>query len=488
MYGWGLYGSNVRGVAEGYMKNGIRDPRVMAKNFLAANKTAEAAIKALKEGLKINKSVSEEVKKTARKAIKILQSGESIPETIGNLYEQTFFTDRALGDESHLLKWYEPVTREQMDWIESRLKAEGIGNVNMPFLKGELPNPDNPLGGPANAKIKNGRTVYDHLANKLGSPKAASEFLARAGIDGVKYPVDSYGGKGVKDGDEAGWDYVAFSDEHIRVDHKWTDGQMRFSLKAGTASDYSWAALTAKPNMLLAQIDPEKFKNYTKDSERIADARRSIVEAGGHIVGKEAVIQIEGADVIVGADGIKHRGRRRNNENDMLFPVLGEVMKNAVRVNELEPRTDQKGKKENGKSKKDDKVTDVFVYLGAFAHDNEVCPVRIQISQLEGVKKLDRIDVLKSLNTKIGRFASPANTDFGRVGHVGSGPVAHLPNISISNLIRIAQPLHPDIFSRDVAANLNVQYSGDKLGARYSIAGEEGAELLPGRPRTAARR
>ena len=56
-----------------------------------------------------------------------------------------------------------------------------------------------------------------------------SEFLYRAGIDGVKYPVDSYGGKGVKDGDKAGWNYVAFSDEHIRVDHKWAGGQLRFS-------------------------------------------------------------------------------------------------------------------------------------------------------------------------------------------------------------------------------------------------------------------
>ena len=59
------------------------------------------------------------------------------------------------------------------------------------------------------------------------SPKAASEFLARAGIDGVKYPVDSYG-KQMKDGEEAGWNYVSFRDDNIRVDHKWTDGQMRY--------------------------------------------------------------------------------------------------------------------------------------------------------------------------------------------------------------------------------------------------------------------
>lgn len=46
----------------------------------------------------------------------------------------------------------------------------------------------------------------------------------------MKYPVDSYGGKGVKDGGEAGWNYVSFRDDNIRVDHKWTDGEMRFSV------------------------------------------------------------------------------------------------------------------------------------------------------------------------------------------------------------------------------------------------------------------
>ncbi len=222
VYGWGLYGSNVRGVAEGYMKNGIRDPRVMAKNFLAANKTAEAAIKALKEGLKINKSVSEEVKKTARKAIKILQSGESIPETIGNLYEQTFFTDRAPGDESHLLKWYEPVSEEQLGWIEKGLQTSdfGLSDGAAEKLKSEVLSQKSSLSG---------GKLYEAVAEALGSPQAASEFLARAGIDWVKYPVDSYGGKGVKDGDVAGWNYVSFRDDNIRVDHKWTDGQLRFS-------------------------------------------------------------------------------------------------------------------------------------------------------------------------------------------------------------------------------------------------------------------
>lgn len=77
-----------------------------------------------------------------------------------------------------------------------------------------------------------GQTFYEYIAEHNGKdgPRIASEFLARAGIDGIKYPVDSYGGK-VKNGDEVGWNYVSFRDDNIRVDHKWVDGEQRYSVE-----------------------------------------------------------------------------------------------------------------------------------------------------------------------------------------------------------------------------------------------------------------
>lgn len=53
---------------------------------------------------------------------------------------------------------------------------------------------------------------------------------------GVKYPVDSYG-KPIKDGDEVGWNYVSFRDDNIRVDHKWVDGQARYSIIGRKGAD-----------------------------------------------------------------------------------------------------------------------------------------------------------------------------------------------------------------------------------------------------------
>lgn len=54
--------------------------------------------------------------------------------------------------------------------------------------------------------------------------------------DGIKYPGDSYGTT-VKDGDEAGWNYVSFRDDNIRVDHKWVDGVPRYSITTDDITD-----------------------------------------------------------------------------------------------------------------------------------------------------------------------------------------------------------------------------------------------------------
>lgn len=155
-----------------------------------------------------------------------------------HLYEQTWFTDRAPGDESHLLKWYESVSDEQRRWIEKaireRFKTVDFHGQEMAMPEGKFNVSDDGVsldlllgkGAYAGAQISGG-SLYADMKKLLGSPRAASEFLARAGIDGVKYPANSYGGA-VKDGDEAGWNYVSFRDDNIRVDHKWTDGEIQF--------------------------------------------------------------------------------------------------------------------------------------------------------------------------------------------------------------------------------------------------------------------
>lgn len=481
VYGWGLYGSTVRGVAEGYAKdareynaekNGKRIDLIFPENMLEA----ETAKRLMENGGDVRKTIEKlKLKGIGSAIIKELEehgAEYSVAPKHEQLYEQTFFTDRAPGDESHLLKWYEPVSEENIKRVLDQYAKEHDGaDLRADTPSGTITLEDfgdrkmfaDALKENADALKEDGASLYRYVSGVLGSERAASEFLSRAGIDGVKYPVDSYGGKGVKNGDEVGWNYVSFRDDNIRVDHKWRDGQLLFArAPSQSGQEYIYSALTAKPDMSLVQVDAERAKQYGDHvSWKLADARKSILAAGGRLEKGHYIIDMEGEPVEVGKKGLLHG--KHNRSNDFVYPILGEVLKNAVRVNELGVRAEFR---EEGK--KDDQVKSKFVYLGAAAYGDEVLPVRIQIDRKAGKNEIGEIDVLKSFNAKWRESHRRPEPTRG----VLTSASAPLTTVSIANLIKVAQPLHPEIFSRDVAANLNVPYRGGNLNALYSRAPE----------------
>lgn len=273
VYGWGLYGSSVRGVAADYAtadagrKRGRRTYLVAdvkydgkpireidklrsehlgligkLEDYGSIDKVLEAYEFFDKRGkLRENEKRDYEFLK-ANKGHFSLEENKPLSE---HIYEQTFFTDRAPGDESHLLKWYEPVTDKRLlKEINEELPKHGYATLDEANQSGEP---------------YTGGEIYHTLAEALGSPKAASEWLAAHDIDGVKYPVDSYGGKTLKDGDEAGWNYVSFRDDNIRVDHKWTDGEVRYSRKLKEATE----GLKGKKDMSKPE-NARALRNYVK--------------------------------------------------------------------------------------------------------------------------------------------------------------------------------------------------------------------------------
>ena len=147
--------------------------------------------------------------------------------------EQTWFTNRPEGDVSHLISWLDPVTPEQMDWIVEAAEKAGFTEKEIAFLWGRHKKGEStpqgrgvymrletifhsrankkPLESYTGDEVQN---IHDRMVFEYG--KLASEFLLTADIDGVRYPVNYRGGS--RHGEE-GWNYVAFSDEHLRVDH-----------------------------------------------------------------------------------------------------------------------------------------------------------------------------------------------------------------------------------------------------------------------------
>ena len=138
------------------------------------------------------------------------------------LYEQTFFTNRKLGDTSHLLEAYGLVSSENAGRIADGLMKEGIEKES-PIAKALTKE---------YIQTQQGTTVYEALRKNYfgGDAKATSEFLARNDIDGMYHQVDSMG----KDvnvggaGKAVGRNYISFRDDNIRVDHKWVDGEQRY--------------------------------------------------------------------------------------------------------------------------------------------------------------------------------------------------------------------------------------------------------------------
>lgn len=128
-----------------------------------------------------------------------------------NLYRQTFWP----GKEENLLDWDKKVPKKQIQKIADQAVKEGL-----PF--GYTENGKNFFNGTATS----GELLYHELVKpfNLGSPKAASEFLYRAGIDGVTYIGDSSRVR----------NYVAFSDQDIHVDE-----HLRFAISEFSADEES---------------------------------------------------------------------------------------------------------------------------------------------------------------------------------------------------------------------------------------------------------
>ena len=331
VYGWGLYASNQRGVAEEYAKdarkynakkNGKRIDLIFPDNMLEA----ETAKRLIENGGDVRKTIEKLKQKGIGSAIikELEEHGSEYSVTQHeHIYEQTFFTNRKPGDESHLLNWYEPVSEENLGRILEGLKKEGISDrfKDMYWLRYKGMSSYLKTNDIHGAILDNGSTgdaVYQQLTSILGSPKAASEFLARADIDGIKYPVDSYG-KQVKDGDSAGWNYVSFRDDNIRVDHKWVDGQKRFALVG-----------IGGRRVAVAESEPLTTKE-SKDEKKVREVVSGVIGASYPQMGEVKRVEVDGkfADEFWGSNYSQTIRRKQDKiwrAKVSAVPILGEIV------------------------------------------------------------------------------------------------------------------------------------------------------------------
>ncbi|TXG86150.1 MAG: hypothetical protein E6R13_00945 [Spirochaetes bacterium] len=212
-FGWGLYFTDLKGIAVGYAHN-------LAYNKLIniwrdGDEMPDKAYSALKEvdflgfddewgALRVFRSRSKE------KVMNDYDLTESEYDTIikslfdngRNLYSVKIHGDKTV-EELNFLEWDKKPTREQTNKIIEQIKTDNPDALPRTWFDWS----------------GNGRDIYESLSKYLGSPQKASELLLKAGVDGIRYPAESIS-RGITSDNARGFNYVVFDDNVISVEEK----------------------------------------------------------------------------------------------------------------------------------------------------------------------------------------------------------------------------------------------------------------------------
>jgi len=214
-FGWGLYYTDVEKIGEHYAK-AISNSKSIAESIAQyvygngyTKEQSDALIKMpVEEQIKlVNDAYNKKVERINLKEEgdfknHLLETQNSIRERFISeakqvtpyLYEVTLFKGKK-PEQYTWLEWYEPISEGILSKVISALKNEGKAtNSEIERMK-------------INTNAE-GVDLYNFCVNVYGSPKEASLFLLRAGIDGVKY--DAHNSKG--------YNYVVFDDNNVTID------------------------------------------------------------------------------------------------------------------------------------------------------------------------------------------------------------------------------------------------------------------------------
>ena len=278
-FGWGLYFTDLKGIAENYAKQlSALNSKILidgkeqimipdhvlyiVKDILEANggdieKTIEAA-KDRMEGYSeyLDFAQSKNSYNKFDKAIKYLEKNKEKVKLIAdrNLYKVSLHEGKAPSDYTWL-EWDKKPNKEQVNDLLSKLTQE---QLDKGFYYGLAPDATN-------------GTLYKNLAKALGGDKQASIFLLENGIDGVKYPAESIS-RGATSDTARGFNYVVFDENAVSV-----KDVIKFQKDANKARGAVMVTMDGNA-VIYALTDPNVstplhevahvFEHYLTDSER----------------------------------------------------------------------------------------------------------------------------------------------------------------------------------------------------------------------------
>lgn len=192
------------------------------------------------------------------------------------------------------------------------------------------------------------------------------------------------------------------------------------------ASKYSYEYFTEKADMPVTAVD----EMQSRDRESIIQAAlRNAKEVGRTNENGNALVYVNdiGRDVLVGKKALAHGLDRRASTQAPVLAKIGDVLKNAVKVNELNPRSES--------------INESYVLVGAARSEMGLYVASFVVNQHSN--EITSIDVLYAANAK----KEPAAL-LPKITEKSATPTGS--KLSIAKLLDIVNELYPDILPEEV--------------------------------------
>ena len=238
---------------------------------------------------------------------------------------------------------------------------------------------------------------------------------------------------------------------------------------------FTYDALVSKPDMRVTTVDDsEKYPDNSEGRKQIVrDAIENAKRVGYTNAANNAVVHVadSNTDVIVGTAGIRHGLDRRLEVIAPVAQKIGEILQNAVVINELNPRQSN--------------ISNSYVLTGIAKNSrNEPYTVLFVVNRY--TNEVSEIDVLYSMNTKTQAIEK------NRPGAVSPGVAARDADyltdstISIAHLLELVNRYFPDILPMDVQRHFGrTERPAGKIGesAKYSLPDTDTSTKPPKAPK-----
>ena len=212
-----------------------------------------------------------------------------------------------------------------------------------------------------------------------------------------------------------------------------TSADIRFSER-----EYTYEALTAKPDMRVTKVDDSASYRPTREARKeiVTRAIENAKKIGRTNENGNAVVRVAdtGDEVILSAKGLRHGLDRRLSVNAPVTLKAGEIIRNAIRINEFTPENAQMGAS--------------YALIGAAKNaKNEPYIVQFVVNRISN--EVTDVDVLYAVNAK----TEPA----GSLSPEITGLPATLTDsaISIRSLLDYVNRYFPDVLPESVLRHYN---------------------------------